>query len=296
MKQLLGKTTELLRRYPILWAPWLVAVVLNFLLTALSRSWLRRLFERGHVGRSVLGFNAPAVPEYPYLSPQVRRFALVVGGFRELITVCIFTAALVTIAILIKMILEGREPNPAEALRVLASRWRAQLGFVVKFAIALVCVGGIMTLSTIQPLAGFFYGSKWSGIVVWLLSLIAVACAYWFVSSAAIRLLRNSPASFVTLQVRRTAVIIAIAADAAFAPLQAGVRLIETQAGFTPSANSNVLLAVHTLIVSLPRVFAFVALALLAGSAASEEPQQPELTPQALWPQRTAELIRKARE
>jgi hypothetical protein len=143
MKALWRSALSLLRQYPILWLPLVLAEFINFNIT-----WFERMLQRSLMGqllpwltesRSVLGGATSHIAPTAQTIRNLQLILLPLGLGTELICIFLSAAALVATAALLRSLAEGRSATlPAALASIAPSRRR-----ILIFALALLGLSAI---------------------------------------------------------------------------------------------------------------------------------------------------------
>jgi hypothetical protein len=263
MLDLWRKVLELLRANPILLVPYICADLSTSVL-----SWVRSFAQHQIVvwvrtQQSVLGFKVE-----PYNIDAIKKAAMLstpinVGTY--LVSAWLYVAAFVVIASLVALILQDKEARIGQALPDLAGRVKRTLLYCVILLVTTVLVFVPLSLSSVWLMT--HYDSV--GPNMWLAEknatvLLALFAVAWFMTPGAIRLLRPSESGAVSSQAKKYGRYTAIAVEAAIVALAIIIPKLLTGVMIERGLAWNTYTAVLSIVVNLPYVPFFVALALIA--------------------------------
>ena len=278
MLELWRKTFALLRRRPILWAPYLFAELLITFLWRLRGMAAIEIFGWSTTRRSVSVFGGVTQTQSLDYNDRGRAaMAYIPLGFStQLACVCVFIFALVMTSKLVGLILAERKPDLMAALKTTALRWRQILWFSLRSLLVCLVLVAVFVIPTVYFVTENAVRPELleSPILVSVEMLVLAACAAWLLIPTTIRLLQTSKSEIVNGETSRQGMIFAIVAVAStlvlgfIAPkLEAGV-LLASQARLTTVS------VVTELLVNSPLAPLFIALSVLSFENSDEAQSQ----------------------
>lgn len=233
------------------------------ILGRLQKAEIRWLFAFFGTQRSVLGGMVPSTDSSQVLH-QVMMLSYPLGTLKQLLEVCFFVMALVTTENLVKMILEAQKPNMVAAMRGLMPKYREILLFSLKYMAVMAFFGGILILASYVLTPEHFREIFVSKVFVNVWGLVAEGCLAWMLVPSAIRLLRRPGSHAVSTLDRQTGTVFAVAASAVTLGLIYLVDKAESTFILDNQWESDVIAVANSVIVNIPEILLFIALALLA--------------------------------
>ena len=268
MKELLRKTFELVRAYPVLCAPYLVACLLAFglwRLRATAEKGIIRWFTTSH---SVLGGTVQAPIDYAALE-RVLLVIIPLGLATLFVTIWLFVVVLAVTCGMVDSIGREQGPNAREAVAGLSASWGRILLFSLKFLLAI----GVVMVGVTAPLffvlravhhLEYLTSHSWLPAVL----ILYVGCLIWLMMPAAIRLLRPDAAGPISTQIRNRGTILAVLVTEAGYGLGILAPRLEKGIVFEFRWELTALSAFNSVLANVPDVLLFIALALLANETA----------------------------
>lgn len=265
MRELWLKTFELFRRHPVLWAPYVCAELLAFSLLTLRRMAYKPIlywFART-TSKSALGGQSTT---YDFRAGQHK--AVITGGLLDWATrylnACLLTAALVATTLVLAALLQGRMPEWMDILRTI----RAQANRIMVYALKFCALMLAATAIVFGPMLSFDFHPQ-PGKLTYYLFLIGVpllltAIVAWIMTPVAMRLLCVLESPPVTAERRKLGryfalIVILVSFSFQFAAQRAATH-ITLQSRISVTAFG----AFTDLLINIPILFLFIALALLA--------------------------------
>jgi hypothetical protein len=294
MKELWERTFELFRRQIALSVPCSLAGIIMLTLDRLEKAWIHWLVGFFGTQHSVLGAAAP-VADWAEVQRRAMMVVVPVGLLKQFLEVCLFVVALVATKNLVGSVLDEQRPDTAAALRGIVPRSREVLLFSLKYmAVMGVSRGVLMVMaSSLRPYRFREFVS--STVLLHVFGFVAEGCLAWLLLPAAIRLLRPPGGSAISTQGRRMGTIFTVAASVGSLALNYLVGKAENPLMLENHWEGFGIAAVNTVIVNLPEVLLFIALALMAIRGV-EEDALPAAEPEMSLGSRLADLVRRARE
>jgi hypothetical protein len=273
MKELWKWTFELFRKHIILWVPCSIAGILMLAVGRLRKAeihWLLGFFGTRH---SALGGLVPSAEP-----AQAQHRAMMVlyplGFLIHLLEVCLFVVALTTTMSLVQMVLEEKMPDMVAAVRKIVPRWREVLLFSLKYmAVLAVVVGLLVVLPASSLTPERFHEFVLSKVFIDVSGLVGEGCLAWLLMPTAIRLLRPLGSPIISAQERTTGTVFAVTASAGSLVLQFLVGKAEIALMLDNQWQGDAIAVVNTVIINMPQVLLFIALALLAMQRVEQEAQ-----------------------
>ena len=268
MKDLLRKTFELIRAYPVLCAPYLVACLLAFGLWRLRGMAEKAIFRWFSTSHSVLGGAVQAPTDSAFAKATLAYLPLGLATIFAII--CLFVAVLVVTGGMVNAIGSEQEPDAREGLARLAHDWGRILLFSLKFLLAIGVVGVGVTVPLFYLLRAVHH-REYLTTPSWLPALLVlyVGCLVWLMMPAAIRLLRPDKVGPISTQVRNWGAILAVVASEAGNALGLLAQRLEKGIIFDNRWELAARSAFNAILANAPDVLLFIALALLANETAS---------------------------
>jgi hypothetical protein len=262
MKNLWSKTAFVLRRYPILWAPYAVAMLLTCSLSLFRRFVSNRILPwiATRQVESVLGGNfAPRdFDSVPMQTVRQLRSALEWGT--RYVNICIVALALVLTAMMVSVILRGEGPAFAAAgtrLRTYPTRILVYSSKVWLLSLLLsVALWWPIHLSVTNLYKGYSVSDG--------LDLLGRLCFAWVMAPIAIKLLRPAESAALPVLDKRLARYIYLATITAEYLMEYLLRPLVSIPGLYSSNAKYAAYCFSPLISGLPFVFLYVAFALIA--------------------------------
>jgi hypothetical protein len=285
MKELWDKTFQLFRVHLILWIPSVCVGLLKLVLDWLRREFAFGLAQRLFVHHSALG-GEYASSDPTEFQRTALRISMVLEPFNGLLDAFLFVIALVVTAKLVRMILDGKEPELLPALKEVVPEWRRIARFSFQCFLALAAFGAVMLLSTMSAMISLrllaFFASK---AVTYPIAIALKGGAAWLLMPAAMRLLQMSDASPVTTQNRKLGTVSVVLTSAA--TLVLGILVARAEAGLRLDNQSELwaVSAANSIVENAPTVFQFIALALLAFGSSHGAEGYPSLEPETPSPE-----------
>lgn len=277
MLNLWRKTIELLRKYPILWVPYLCADVATSCLT-----WLRRLASKAifhwvatkHL-HSVLGGDV-VTTNFDYdTMKKALRLSAPLEWVTQYVNACLYVAALILVAVLVAMVLRGEKPDLAAAAPTLRTYSRR----ILLFALIFCALTLVLTALAILP-SNYLLSVKLQQSRVFLALLIGeelltTICSAWIMTPIAIALIRPRDAVAVSVERRSLGRRFAVLVGATVIGLSQLSGLLMTRLGPISNLGQAVLRPLDSLVVNAPCILLFIALALIA----AEDPLEIQSVP-----------------
>lgn len=265
MEKLCGRVAQLLRKYPVLWLPYIAADLLAICLWRLRGLAEKGIFRWFTTSHSVLSGE---VASTHYDSASLTRASIAyfpIAIITVIIVVCLFVAALVATADIVDSIEREQPPVAREILAKLAAHWRKLLLFALRF---LITAGVFFAGTTGLSYYLLFLTRRLDFLTsFWFLAgqlLIEVGCAAWFVMPAAIRLLEGGAAVRASVQARGQGTILAIIAAEAGAAIGSFVPKLEASFHLNSRWEFTAISVFNSVVANAPDALLFIALALLA--------------------------------
>lgn len=274
LKDLWRKTRELFGKYPVLWLPVLVADLVKFLLEFprhwMTRSVVRIVVEPHH---SVLGTTPDPASRSSVFWASVMSAPFTWDTY--FIDICLYTAAFVVTAALVRMALQNQQPKIAAGLRSLTSKILSGLGLSLKvfvlYVIAAMYFGFLLTV-----LSKIIDPRSFPSTVPILASVIVGFLVAYFIAPCAVRLLLTKDSPSLVAKTHWTARAFAILAMLASVLLSVFCQRAELSlmrdGSYLFGAARLITDAGASLLTVLPYIPLFVVLSLIAfrGSATND--------------------------
>jgi hypothetical protein len=283
VKELWRRSTALLLKHPILWVPVICADLVSFgvdlPLLAAARTLSYGLI---HQFMPVLsqGGTIPISPQPSLLFSYLQLASLAFAG--AFIRVCLYAFALLIVASLVKMAIEGGRPVFGRSLRAVRPDAGRGIGFAAKiFGLGIVLVDvPIALFATVAPLLS--HGTHQRSLLTshifrfcWT-TLLTAALAY-LVTPSALRLLRPRTQKLIECEKLRMgrlfAMLVAAASVAIESLCQTAVRTVSASSSgrVLPSMTRDAMGLGGSLLSAIPFAVVVVALALLADGLSGDE-------------------------
>lgn len=250
------------------------------MLDALDKFAILRVLAFFTEQHSVFGGTVPS--ESPPMAVSRTMMVIVpLGVVKNYLEICLFVVALVVTADMVRRVLAEQRPAMVEAVRGVVPRLREVLLLsVLYFAVMAILSAVFLFVGTSSFTPERLHQLASSRTFITVFGLATQCCLAWLLLPAAIRLLRPPGSPAISAQQRRVGTVLAVAAAV-------GQMLLQYAAGKAEAAlmignvwESWTVAVVNTVIVNLPLVFLFIALALMAMETGAEEPvtvAEPEL-------------------
>ena len=269
MRQLWRNAANLLWQHPILWLPLLFADLLAFCLGKVQTLLAHAIAVRSLQEHSVLG-NTPYINIHRDTSQVWEQLLTSSSGLLiQFLSVCFYTAAFLITASLVRLFLQNLSPNLWSAVKSANLRLPA----IFSFSLKLFVLSFVIALFITTPL--LFFRSHLGSIVAtpyfaYGLTLLISLCVAWIITPAAITLLRSpnfKPITSKTIMQGISSSILTVTASTTLAFLAqiAQRSLLSNSAHIQPIA-IQAIHAIASLLTSVPYIFLFIILALLATS------------------------------
>lgn len=266
------RTFALFRRHFVLWVPCSVAAILMLAAGRLERIAFRWLFLFFLTQRSVLGGAAAFTGDIAEAQHRAIMVLTPIGLLRQFFEVCLFVMALIATKELVNMLLEGRRPAMIMAARPALNRYREVLLFSVKYMVlSEVFLLAFAALPTSRVMPERVQAIALSRPFVYTFGLVAQACLAWLLMPAALRLLRTPGRPTAATEERKLGTVFAVATSAAALGLQYSAGKAEAAYIVESQWEDWALALINTVVVNVPMIILFIALALLAINEPREE-------------------------
>jgi hypothetical protein len=281
MRQLWHKAANLFWQHPILWLPLLFADLLAFSLGEVQKLLAHAIAIRSLQEHSVLG-NTPYTNIHRDTSQVWEQLLTSSSGLLiQFLSVCLYTAAFLITASLVRLFLQNLSPNLSSAVKSANLRLPA----IFSFSLKLFVLSFVIALFITTPLYFFFLRSHLGSTVAtpyfaYGLTLLISLCVAWVITPAAITLLRSpnfKPITSETIMQGIASSILTVTASTTLALLAqiAQRSLLSNSAPMQPIA-IQAIHAIASLLTSVPYIFLLIVLALLATSDVDDaNPQTP---------------------
>ncbi len=271
MNELLGKSFEMFRRHLVLWVPCTIAGILMLALGGLEKveiHWVLNFFATKH---SALGTEVPN-SDWAYVPDGAVIVTYSLGYLKQFLEVCLFVVALAVTSNLVRSFVEEQSPDMAAALRdVKPQGWEVPL-FAIKYMLILAVIVGVpIVVAWLLPTSNYFKELHSSLVIFYAYSLVGEGCLAWVLVPAAIRLLRPPDSPDISVQGRKLGVLAAVTTSAASFVLQYVVGRAESSAIVHPQWERWAIAVMNVTVMTVPQVFLFIAVALLALQAPEKE-------------------------
>ena len=273
MQELLLETVRLLRKWPVLWLPYVAAELLAIAIWRARGSIDHAIITWISTTKStsVLGGIQTTERFDPYTLHHAFIATLPINFGAQFFCVLLFVFALLITARLLGAILEGRKPSVVNALGSPTPRWRSlfvvSLLFLISFE--MLSAGFLLLISYLLTQTNH---SDWmKSLPILLLELATVTwVTSWLLVPMSVRLLEPTEAALGP-SVRLRGSILALLAVEISTALGTVLQKIEAKAVIESSAQMNLLITVNKVLANSPVALLFVALAFLAHQAAIPE-------------------------
>ena len=288
------RTFDLFRTHILLWVPCSTAGILMIALGKLRRAEIHWLFGFFGTQRSVLGGVVPTT-DFSHVQHQVMMVMYPQWTLIQLFEISFFVMALVTTKNLVKMVLESQRPEMLAAVKGLASEYREILLFSLKYMAAMAFFGGILISASYVLTREQFESIALSRVSVSVYGIAGDASFAWLLVPSAIRLLRRPDIYPVSTREKQTGTIFAVAASAVTLGLGFLVGHAESALILHNQLGWDAIAAANSVIVNMPQILLFIALALMAIQTLDEgTPMAAE--PEVDWGRQLSAWVRRARE
>lgn len=271
MRQLWRNAANLLWQHPILWLPLLFADLLAFCLGEVQKLLAHAIAVRSLQEHSALG-NTPYTNIHRDTSQVWEQLLTSSSGLLiQFLSVCLYTAAFLITANLVRLFLQNLSPNLWSSVKSANLRLPAILSFSLK----LFVLSFVIALFITTPLYFVFFRNHRGNIVAtpyfaYGVTLLISLCVAWIITPAAITLLRSpnfKPITSKTIMRGIGSSILTVTASTTLALLAqiAQRSLLSNSAPMQPIA-IQAIHAIASLLTSVPYIFLFIVLALLATS------------------------------
>lgn len=279
------RTFELLRCYPILWIPYIIALLAAVTLWRLRGMAERSILRWFSTTHSVIvgDISTPSMDKAALTKASV--VYLPIGFCTIILIVFLFAAALLATNEIVKMIERGETPDLRAAVSIL--RWKNALVLSIKFLLMFVILTVFsICVATFPSPAAHYSRLANSRILRDILVVATASFTVWWITPAAIRVLREQPDFRVSAERRLQALLFAAITTSLGMALGVVAQKAEAHVLLDSRWQLDVLTAFNSLVADAPDVFLFIALALLAMGDKQEEERRPALREflQALMP------------
>jgi hypothetical protein len=276
MKGLWRKTWNLFREYPILWLPYLGAELMAIGLWQLRGMVEKVIFQWFTTRHSVLGNFETSNLDHATLAKASLAYAPI--GFATIfIVVCLFVIAMVASAQLVNADVSVQRSCLNTSLKGIASRWHKILMFAFKFLFTWFILFAV-SIWLLAVLLDMMHQSELPASL-WASSIEATCvtvCLAWFLTPAAIRLLRSPNPEPVSIMVRRQGTILTLLVSSIEGLLGILAQPVDARLMTDIPVEREAVTLLTKLAVNLPDVLLFIGLALLAVNFSGESTSQPD--------------------
>jgi hypothetical protein len=274
MRQIWRNAVHLFWQHPVLWLPLILADLLAFCLGLLQSFLSHEIAARFFADQSLPGNT----PEYSRQATALIPNQLLTAAFglvTQLLSICLYTAAFLITAQLVRLILEDLSPN----LRSAARSATLHLGAIFSFSLKLFGWAIVSALLLATPVYFFIFQNHERRLMetpyfTHGLALLVAICVAYFITPAAIELLRSPDSepvppklawqgcgfSIPTVMVSQAIAFLAQIAERSFLSSSIRAQPIDMQAVHS----------IASLLSAIPYIFLFIALALIAISAVED--------------------------
>jgi hypothetical protein len=265
MKHLWDDTLKLIRRHMVLWIPCSVAAILVLALKELNTAWIHWLMNTLSTQHSVFGGETRS-SNMDQVIQRATMITIPVGFIRQFAEVYFFVVALMATKNLVQMVVNEQVPELVLAMRVSLLRFRGALFFVLKYMAIMGVSGGVVLLWASSPLStDHIRQLALSKTNLYIYGLAVEGCLGWLLLPSAIRLLRPHDSNLrISMKDRLTGALFTTATSAGALALQFLISKAETTVLIQGRWEGEVFSVVNTLLVNVPNIVLFIALALLA--------------------------------
>ena len=265
MRELWLKTFELFRRHPVLWAPYACAELLAFSLSTLRRMaykpilyWFARTTKA-----SVLGGTATT---YDWAKGQHEAilFSWPLEWGTRYVDACLLTCSLVITAVCIQKLAHVETSYGSSAFGAVRAGAKRIVIFALKFCAWTVVVTVALALPVSYVTFHLDIGqTKYFPISI-AGAIVGMSIAAWIMIPSALALLRPSGVLPVAGPGTRLCRFFAILSINCIAVLEFAIPRLETHIQLRGRPAATALFAFNDLVIHLPLLFLFIALALIA--------------------------------
>ncbi len=269
MRQLWRSAANLLWQHPILWLPLLFADLLAFCLGRVQKLLAYAIALRSLQEHSVLG-NTPYINVQRGTSQVWPQLLISSSGLLiQFLSVCLYTAAFIITANLVRLFLQNLSPNLWSAVKSAKLRLPA----IFSLSLKLFVLSFVIALFITTPL--LFFRSHLGSIVAtpyfpYGFTLLISLCVAWIITPAAITLLRSpnfKPITSKTIMRGIGSSISTVIASTTFALVaQIAQRSLLSNSAQMPPIAIQAIHAIASLLTTVPYIFLFIVLAVLATS------------------------------
>lgn len=272
MKDLWRRTTELFWEFPILWLPLICADLSAFCLTTSREFAVNQIRTWILTPHSVLGDKlALTVGQAPLFKFAVCTLPLIWGNF--ILNACIYTAAFVVTASLVRQVLREEKPELPNALKSLGAYPRRILMFSLKLLSIYVLVAIPVFLPATYLMVAVFHRNNvpvFSEAVTLPISILVA----WLLAPAGIKLLQSQYSQRISDEAKRNGRILSMIVSGASVvigclSLQARHTIVNT-ADMFGGIQAQMIDASVSLLIAFAYVPLYIALTLLAVEDAQE--------------------------
>jgi hypothetical protein len=294
MKKLWKRTFVLFRRHFLLWVPCSIAGILMIALERLQRAEIRWLFGFFGTQRSILGGVVPS-SDLSHVQHQVMMIVYPIGTLKDYLEILLFVVALTITKNLVQMVVDAQRPDIITAVHRVVPRCREVLQFSLKYMAVMAVFGGVLILASYALTPERLRELALSRAFLFILGLIGECCLAWLLVPSAIRLLRPPGSHTVSARDRQTGTIFAVAASAVAFGLEFLVGKGESGLTLDNQWESDAIAVANSVIVNMPQILLFIALALLAIQTL-DEGTSIAAVPETSWGSLLSDWVRRTRE
>ncbi len=276
MQKLWRKTLELLRKYPILWVPYVCADLLTSCIAGLRHLGTKAVFRwiiTKHL-HSVLGGDATTTNLDHAAIVKTELLSAPLQWLTTYVNACIYVVALVLTTALVAIILRGEKPDLAAALPALRTYPRR----ILLFALILLALTMVLTAFIGLPLSyvlnvKYLKSQILISVAIVGIELLGMLCSAWIMAPIAVALIRPKDTIAVSAEPKRLARDFAILSGAATIALSQLLSLLIVKLVAASHLVAHVLPVIwslNSLIVNSPFILLFIALALIAAEDSLE--------------------------
>lgn len=266
MKEHLRRTIAILRAYPVLWAPYVVATVLAYCLDLLRHVAERRIvyWEFSRQVPSVLGGNFSRRPFDASAMETVHRLRSVLVWAVHYVNISIFAVAMVLTAMLAYASLCNEQPAFAFAAARLTSYPKRILVYAAKAWFLMLVLNAILYWPIYLPAFHLSWGSLGFVVLSRGLSLLDQLCFAWILAPVALRLLRPAAAPASSIEEKKLARNIFMLTVVAYEAISTILDSLVIKLHLAQQPAVDAAFQIAGLIANAPYVPLYVALALIA--------------------------------
>jgi hypothetical protein len=275
MRQIWHHTVHLFWQNPILWLPLIFADLLAFCLGLVQSSLSHEIAARFFEDHSLPG-NTPEYSRQATTLIQNQVLAASFGLVTQLLSICLYTLAFLITAQLVRLILQDLSPNLWSAVRSAS----LHLGAIFSFSLKLFGWAIVSALLLATPVYFFIFQNHQRRLMetplfTHGLALLVAICVAYFITPAAIELLRSPTSQPVPPKVAWQGCgfsipIVMVSQAIAFCAEIAERSFLSNSIRAQP-LDVQAIHAIASLLSAFPYIFLFIALSLITISAVEDD-------------------------